>query len=303
LFGLSNPELEIVQVVRGSARQIAFYDSVNILKTTELVSGTTGFYEQDGLASVTSLTNGSGAAANTYTYDSFGNLTVSSGTLVNPFQYTGRDYDPETGLRYYRARYYNPGTGRFLSEDPVGFEGSGPNFYNYVGGSPLRFVDPLGLSPSSAFACFLKGAAVGAATTVVVGGLAVAAVTLGAPVAAVTGVFFVAGIAGGVAVGWDIYNQRSVHNWDRVAYDVGSVVGSSVTGAFIGPMVGTGINEDSTPGWSPAKDWANRFKLRYPGGSVGKWFGTGPDQPAAGGAAAAAGSGGAMAGRSLCGCD
>jgi len=148
---LSNPELEIVQVVRGSARQIAFYDSVNILKTTELVSGTTGFYEQDGLASVTSLTNGSGAAANTYTYDSFGNLTASSGTLANPFQYTGREWDPETGIYGYRARYYDPNAGRFVSEDPIGFAG-GINRYSYVGDSPLNFIDPFGLCPGNNWA-------------------------------------------------------------------------------------------------------------------------------------------------------
>jgi uncharacterized protein RhaS with RHS repeats len=39
---------------------------------------------------------------------------------VNPFQYTGRDNDSETGLYYYRARYFDPRVGRFISEDPLG---------------------------------------------------------------------------------------------------------------------------------------------------------------------------------------
>src|SRR5207249_3313521 len=78
-----------------------------------------------------------------YVYDSFGNLTTSSGTLTNPFQYTGRDYDQETGLRYYRARYYDPAVGRFLSEDPLEF-GGGINFYAYVHNSPSNRTDPLG---------------------------------------------------------------------------------------------------------------------------------------------------------------
>ncbi len=111
-------------------------------------SGMTSYYEQDGLGSVTSLSNSTGSLANTYVYDSFGNLTASTGSIANPFQYTGRDYDPETGLRYYRARYYSADTGRFLNEDPLGF-GGGADFYSYVSNSPASFTDPLGLAQSS----------------------------------------------------------------------------------------------------------------------------------------------------------
>jgi RHS repeat-associated protein len=112
----------------------------------ELRSGTASYYEADGLGSSTSLTNSAGTVAGTYTYDSFGLLTASSGTLINPFQYTGREADNETGLYYYRARYYNPPIGRFLSEDPIEFKG-GTNFYAYVGNNPLNKRDPRGLSP------------------------------------------------------------------------------------------------------------------------------------------------------------
>jgi RHS repeat-associated protein len=113
----------------------------------ELRGGTTALYEQDGLGSVTSLSGSAGAIANTYAYDSFGVLTASTGTLGNPFQYTGRDYDSETGLRYYRARYYDSAAGRFLSEDPTLFFG-GINFYDYVNNSVTGLIDPSGLSGS-----------------------------------------------------------------------------------------------------------------------------------------------------------
>jgi RHS repeat-associated protein len=109
-----------------------------------LRSSATSYYNADGLGSVTSLTNSSGAPAETYTYDSFGKVTASSGSLVNPFQYTGREMDAETGMYYYRARYYDPSSGRFLGEDPIGF-GGGPNFYNYALGDPTNFSDPTGL--------------------------------------------------------------------------------------------------------------------------------------------------------------
>jgi len=111
----------------------------------ELRSGTTSYYEEDGLGSVTSLSSSTGTLANTYTYDAFGNATASTGTLTNPFQYTGRDYDPETGLRYYRARYYDPSVGRFINEDPIGFLSGDVNFYAYARNNSPSLGDPFGL--------------------------------------------------------------------------------------------------------------------------------------------------------------
>jgi RHS repeat-associated protein len=58
--------------------------------------------------------------------------------------FTGREWDPETGLYYYRARYYDSRIGRFISEDPIGFAG-GANFYAYVENGPTNRVDPTGL--------------------------------------------------------------------------------------------------------------------------------------------------------------
>ena len=112
----------------------------------ELRSGTAGYYEQDGLGSVTSLTNSTSVLANTYGYDSFGNTTASTGIFSNPLQYTGRETDSETSLRYYRARYYDSQVGRFISEDPERFA-AGTNFYPYVLNNPVRFRDPSGKNP------------------------------------------------------------------------------------------------------------------------------------------------------------
>jgi RHS repeat-associated protein len=111
-----------------------------------LRSSATSYYTADGLGSVTSLTNSVGAAAQTYTYDSFGKLTTSSGSLTNPFQYTGRESDPETGLYYYRARYYDPVAGRFLSEDPLRTGGGDMDFYRYSSDDPTNVSDPYGES-------------------------------------------------------------------------------------------------------------------------------------------------------------
>jgi RHS repeat-associated protein len=131
----------------------------------QLRSGAISYYEQDGLSSVSSLSNSSGTLINTYVYDSFGNLSTSTGTVVNSFQYTGRDFDPETGLRYYRARYYDPTIGRFSSEDPEAFS-SGVNFYEYVDNDPVQWTDPHGLTKCKKGCGIKKGPAYSVTGTV-----------------------------------------------------------------------------------------------------------------------------------------
>jgi RHS repeat-associated protein len=150
----------------GSGASIYAYDGDNLIEKTNstggvvaryeqglnideplamLQSATTSYYQADGLGSVTSLTNSTGANAETYSYDSFGNILATTGSLTNSFRYTGREFDSETSLYYYRARYYDPNSGRFLSEDSIGFAG-GINFYSYVGNSSTGLVDPSGNS-------------------------------------------------------------------------------------------------------------------------------------------------------------
>ena len=69
---------------------------------------------------------------------------ASTGSLTNAFRYTGREFDLETSLYYYRARYYDPNTGRLIAEDPLRFRG-GLDFYSYVSNGPLNRKDPYGL--------------------------------------------------------------------------------------------------------------------------------------------------------------
>ena len=77
---------------------------------------------------------------------------------MNSFQYTARESDTETGLYYYRARYYDLKVGRFLSEDTIRFNDT-RNFYRYVRNSPPNLVDPsgevIGVTPGSGAAGYL----------------------------------------------------------------------------------------------------------------------------------------------------
>lgn len=77
----------------------------------------------------------------------FGNPTLTIDLYASSIRYSGEFYDAESGLVYLRARYYNPYTGRFISEDSYWGEDNNPlslNRYTYVHNSPLMFWDPTG---------------------------------------------------------------------------------------------------------------------------------------------------------------
>ncbi len=138
----------LIEETNASGTAVARYEQTQSIDEplAMLRSSATSYYHADGLGSISSLSNATGTIANSYTYDSFGKLTNSTGSLVNPFRYTARESDTETGLFYYRARYYDPGVGRFLSEDPIGFNSDQNDFYAYVANGPTMRVDPLGLA-------------------------------------------------------------------------------------------------------------------------------------------------------------
>jgi RHS repeat-associated protein len=151
----------------------------------------------DHLGSTSGLADQSGAVTSSATYDSFGN---QAGTLGTRYGYTGRERDDFTGLMYYRARMYDPQLGRFISEDPIGFEGGDVNLYGYVRNGPLAFRDPTGLQPDlSSSICVAGWGLVGAAAGFTAGGGVGAFAGPGGIVTIPAGAIY--GAAGGAAAG------------------------------------------------------------------------------------------------------
>lgn len=113
------------------------------LPIEQIKGQTTLYYQRDQLSSTRLLTTASGSTAGTYAYDPYGNLLSHTGASDTPLRFAGGYQDPETGLYYLRARYYDPRTGQFLSRDPIA--PLTQSAYGYVGGNPLNLIDPTGL--------------------------------------------------------------------------------------------------------------------------------------------------------------
>ena len=99
------------------------------------------YYVYNGHGDVAQLANYVGGITKNYTYDAFGNEVSPTAGDTNPFRYCGEYFDTQSGTYYLRARYYNPSTGRFTTEDPIR---DGLNWYAYCAGNPVTFNDPSG---------------------------------------------------------------------------------------------------------------------------------------------------------------
>lgn len=104
----------------------------------------------DYQGTIKDVVDSNGVVQDHLVYSSFGQIISQTNPSLQPrFTYTGRETDPGTGLDYYRARYYDPAVGRFISQDPSGLSAGDVNLYRYAGNSPTVRIDPSGLRDSN----------------------------------------------------------------------------------------------------------------------------------------------------------
>ncbi|WP_158536891.1 MULTISPECIES: PKD domain-containing protein [Halobacteriovorax] len=132
--------------------------------------GYTQTYVADSLGSIVKVVKDNGESVD-IAYSAFGKMNVfnSNGEAMQLsetsdmiYGYTGREVDPESNLYYYRARYYNPSAGRFMSEDPIGFSGGDFNKYRYVFNNSKNNIDPSGQVTIGAILSLVNGIATAA---------------------------------------------------------------------------------------------------------------------------------------------
>jgi RHS repeat-associated protein len=105
------------------------------------------WYLVDRMRSVQGIVNSAGQLLTEYKYSAFGSLlSVSNPLHSDRFAFTSRELDPFTGNYYYRSRFYDSNSGRFVNEDPIRFRSGDTNLYRYVFNSPANFTDPSGWS-------------------------------------------------------------------------------------------------------------------------------------------------------------
>jgi RHS repeat-associated protein len=116
------------------------------------------YYHANNLYNVTAITDKNGAVVERYNYSPYGEATIldaagttvlGASTIANPWTFTGRRLDAETGLMYYRAKYYDVDLGRFVGRDPLGYV-DGLSLYEYARTRPTTMIDSFGLSAISA---------------------------------------------------------------------------------------------------------------------------------------------------------
>jgi len=128
---------------------------LNIHFKRELASNTY-YYIKDRQYSIQAITNSLGNIVESYSYNSFGIMTMKdqNGQVIlksnvnNTITFTGRRYDQESELYYYRNRMYSPTLGRFMQRDPKGYI-DGMNLYAYVKNNPLKYLDAMGTQISN----------------------------------------------------------------------------------------------------------------------------------------------------------
>jgi RHS repeat-associated protein len=230
----------------------------NLLSMTVYTGSTPVIYYplKDHLGTIHALANSYGTVVESYSYNAWGEVLgvydkngnhITESNLGNRYLWQGREYHWKTGLYYFRARWYDPVTGRWLSNDPIGISG-GLNQYVFCGNNPVNFRDP-----SGRYAHIVIGAVIGG----VAGGIG------GAISGDGVGRGIISGAAGGAVFAATFNPALSA----ATAAGLGTIGAGIAAGATAGAASGlaTGVIKESFDVVKPN----GRFSMGDVGGSIG----------------------------------
>jgi RHS repeat-associated protein len=140
----------VEEVVDGNLQRVYTYGH-RLISQSQQLNGAwqISFYGLDGHGNVRMLTDSNGAVTDTYIYDAYGVLISSTGATPNNYLYYGQQYDPDLGLYFKRARYYNQDRGRFMTMDPYAGRTTRPQTlhrYMFAGADPVNKIDACGMA-------------------------------------------------------------------------------------------------------------------------------------------------------------
>jgi RHS repeat-associated protein len=239
--------LDVIQDRKSNGEVVNYVNGLGIDDKLKVTSGTSSsYFLQDHLGSTVGMSDSQGNITESATYDSFGRVITSN--LTTRYQYTRREYDEYTSLMFYRARFYDPQIGRFISEDPIEFDG-GVNWYAYVKNNPILFRDPLGLQRCNPLVGSIVGGVIGGAIGVAAGTVAGPPIfgAIGGAIGSTVGSF---ALPGGGTIGGGVGGAAIGAAAGAVIGPVVGGVGGALLGSYIGEMIcsgGEATTCDSTP--------------------------------------------------------
>ena len=135
----------LAQETRNNIQKTYVYEPGSFRPLAQVQDDQVYHYHLDHLGTPRELTNDAGKIVWKAKYKTYGNLALKEiDEIENNLRFQGQYFDEETGLHYNRFRYYNPGTGQFINQDPIGLLG-GLNNYQYAP-NPIAWIDPMGLT-------------------------------------------------------------------------------------------------------------------------------------------------------------
>ena len=212
------------------------YITAGNLKLAEITNNSTYYYHSDHLGSSAIMTDATGAVVEKTEYMPFGAVRSHTGTTVTNYKYTGQELDPESGLYYFKSRYYDSALGRFIQPDsiyPNIYIPQELNGYSYCGNNPMIYTDPDGhVFGIDLIVAIVAGAVIGAITAGEESGGDMDAILKGA-------------IVGGVSAGVFVYFAPAGY---LLAGAVSGATGGGLNAALYGNNIGTGMLQGAAIG-------------------------------------------------------